>query len=475
MGVKTAEWEDSTSGANESIYEHSTIQLNNQTNSHKVSINKNNDSSLVNQPEHICSSEINNITYDKKIHEQENKHGKSPEIELHFGVSESNENPALADTVLITDIDKPISPIKGKSCHDTSVPETQEFQLLDSFLNTTINNCDQRRTDHADDAFESNSANNMHNIKNPCKPVIPISPTKSQLEEFLSKECNSQKINNPALNQFSLEVMYGSPNRKDDEFMNSIFDKINENKFSPIFKSNTHSTPVSSGPENSSAISNSDLFSESPKVNNFDISNLPTKNHTLEEYDPNWGGDSLLELSQNYERNLAYSSKKTRPAKRKLLDECSTDLIKRCCISNINNAAINSTTQQTVIADVKKSIDESFEDSFELNTQIENIVSGKDKIKTPNTSHIKASHKESLNRNVTYHNESKNILKLTSRPKSEGDLLRSSQVIRDSKSILSESFLASAFNGSFTQVITNSDDEVLEDNHISDTEDFINE
>ncbi|CAH1408185.1 unnamed protein product [Nezara viridula] len=290
----------------------------------------------------------------------------------------------------------------------------------------------------------------------------------------------------------SPKPIFQSPIQNDNDFV-----KINSGKLKDQNINVNCSTPVSNHSHDGANLSNNDMFSESPLMHCSSIRQGidSMKNQTLEEFDINWGGDSLLEFSQIETKNFGNNPKEN-TLKRKLSDtseEFNYSRKKMCLLQEKEKFNYSKKTFLPEVKEkciVKESVSKSyFHDSMPFNSHLENLISENEKIIKPSSSrNIFARNKSEL----SFKLESPNIdyLKMKYRPKSEGNI-SSKTIIEMKDKSLKETPMYNTFNTTFKFKLSemlndslkeefnindmNSDNDNFDklDLSISDSEDFI--
>lgn len=493
MGVKTAEWEERKTQVNDPLNERTTIVTMETHNNTKIDASSN----LENHKKQsaVEESNINNI---ENRNGCEVKPGKSSPVPMDLNLLGQNDI-ALADTVEISyeDLTMNISQIKRLDILNESVPVPEvplsSLSIMSERESLTkeespfenhhlVKYRNSRQLDHCDKSLCLKEMAPDSTIHNPSESVsFPLYVAKVNVcSTYLVDETNTA-------DKFSMEAMLGSPNNSNGDIMDSLIHKITfENRISPIcFMA---STPVTNNasPDVHSNTSSNDLFSESPKSRMPEVAKSTIKSKNLEELDPNWGGDSLLEFSQYFENKTEFHNIETSSTKRKTRETPaeSMPLRKRICLNNCNSSNISSPTVVTPKEHVnlshvansnltKESI-HSFGESFEFNTQMEDNILKNIAGKSP-ADQI-TTHEPDVNNKVR--SKEKGLVKLNSRPKSDGDL---TPIIKKSKENFRDTInytnIAKSFDGTFklSQLIEDSEKvcNTLDDVHISDSEDLI--
>lgn len=295
---------------------------------------------------------------------------------------------------------------------------------------------------------------------------------------------------------YSPKPRFQSPVQNVKDIIRINYSKSNDQAIPHIINANC-STPVSNHSHDGGNLSSNDMFSESPLMHSSTIrQGINTlKNQTLEEFDINWGGDSLLEFSQIETKNFENNPKEN-TLKRKLSDtaeELNYSKKKICLLQekeklNYSKKIIIPEIKERCI--VKESVSKSyFQDSMPFNSHLENFISENEKITKPSSSQNKFEKNKS---ELSFKLESPNIdyLKLKHRPKSEGNISSKTLIEMKDKN-LRETSITNAFNATFKYKLSemlndslkeelnindiNSDDNNFDKLNlsISDSEDFI--
>ncbi|XP_014286733.2 DNA polymerase theta isoform X2 [Halyomorpha halys] len=351
--------------------------------------------------------------------------------------------------------------------------------------------------------FQEERGNQYNKEVNYTSENIPVkySCTNHKFKEHLSlihRISDATIPTNHSVNFFdSPKSLFQSPIQNDKDIV-SIPSKLND-QINPQNANLNCSTPVTNHSHDGANLSNNDMFSDSPLTHYSSI--RPEidciKNQTLEEFDINWGGDSLLEFSQietkNFETNpgknvlkrkLSDSIEELNYSRKKIwlpLEKDKFSYSKKSYLSEIKEKCI-----------VKESLTKSyFHDSMPFNSQLENLISENEKFGK------RSSSRNNFERNkseVSFKSESPNMdyLKMKGRPKSEGNISSKTLVEIKDKS-LRETLISNTFNATFkyklSEMLNNSlkeefninntnsnkDDFDKLDLSISDSEDFITE